>query len=64
MNQRKAEREASRRSRLSRHGDCLYVVYIPEDAGYEIATDSDLDTFFAGLGDHHILSAWQNGQRV
>ena len=27
----------------------LYIIYIPEDQAYDIATDNDLDTFYLGL---------------
>ena len=41
--------------RARRTGEPIYVVWDPCDGEYHLATEWDLDTFFTGLRDEHIL---------
>lgn len=38
-----------------RTGEPIYVVWDPSDGMHHLATEWDLDTFFTGLLDEHIL---------
>ena len=52
--QRTAEKQAySRRHMRGNLGEPLYVVY--EAGYYHVATEEDLDTFFAGISDNDIV---------
>ena len=46
---------AHARKRARRTGQPIYVVWDPCDGQYHLATEWDLDTFFGGLMDEHIL---------
>jgi len=41
--------------RARRTGEPIYVVWDPCDGKYHLATEWDLDTYFTGLRDEHIL---------
>lgn len=52
--QRTAEKQAYSRSRMyGNQGQPLFVVY--EDGYYHVCTDEDIDTFFAGIRQEHIV---------
>ena len=40
----------------------LYVVW--ESPRYELATELDLDTYYAGIRDNDIIAAYRNGEDV
>ena len=39
-----------------------YVVWIPEDRTWKVADGFDLDTFYSGVSDSNIESAYENGE--
>ena len=59
-----ARRVASKQSVLT--GEERFVLYVPESMPssqpYDVCTSRDLDTFYQGHADQHLIDCYVNGQ--
>lgn len=55
MTRQQAYKRAQRLA--ARTQEHVMIIYVPEDRNYDVATDYDLDTFYHGISDDHILAS-------
>ena len=66
MNFYHAQQKAKRLSRIAANG-IVYVIIDPDcddQRGYAVATEGDMQTFYAGTRDSSIMSAYQNNREL